>query len=73
VLINDLRRSRLHLAAVYTGWPLFRSRISYVDGLASVRQAYTPRELDEMVRRSNAAAGQIWTTYLFRMAAIVWK
>ena len=73
VLINDLRRSRLHLAMVYAGWPLFRSRISFIDGLMSVRQAYTPRELRAMMRQSRAASAELRTEYLFRMAGIVWK
>ncbi len=73
VLINDLRRSRLHLALVYAGWPLFRSRISWIDGLISVRQAYTSRELREMMRQSRASASELRTGYLFRMAAIAWK
>jgi len=73
VLINDLRRSRLHLALVYAGWPLFRSRISWIDGLMSVRQAYTPRELREMMRQSRASCAELRTGYLFRMAAIAWK
>ena len=73
VLINDLRRSRLHLASVYAGWPLFRSRISFIDGLISVRQAYTPRELREMLRHCRATSSELRTAYLFRMAAIAWK
>ena len=73
VLINDLQRSRLHLALVYGGWPLFRSRISWIDGLMSVRQAYTPRELHEMLRRCRASSTELRTEFLFRMAALVWK
>jgi hypothetical protein len=73
VLINDLRRSRLHLAAVYAGWPLFRSRISFIDGLASVRQAYTPQELRALIEQSQARTSELRTMYLFRMAAIAWK
>ena len=73
VLINDLRRSRLHLASVYAGWPLFRSRISFVDGLMSVRQAYTPKELREMMRQSRATSSELRTQFLYRMAAIAWK
>lgn len=73
VLINDLRRSSLHLALVYAGWPMFRSRISRVDGVASVRQAYTPLELRSLVERTNATSLELRTRYLFRMGAIVWK
>src|SRR5581483_9002598 len=41
LLINDLRRSYLHLAAVYAGKPLFR-RITRHDSVASVMRSYTP-------------------------------
>src|SRR5947199_5866128 len=37
-LINDLVRSWLHLAFVYTGMPLYRSRLTRHDAPASVRQ-----------------------------------
>lgn len=73
VLINDLRRSSLHLALVYAGMPIFRSPISRSDGLASVRQAYTPEELHELMSQTNATALEIRTRYLFRMGAIAWK
>jgi ubiquinone/menaquinone biosynthesis C-methylase UbiE len=73
VLVNDLRRSELHLALVYAARPLFRSRISWVDGVASVRQAYTPQELAAMMRRSSASVSEIRRAFLFRMAAIAWK
>lgn len=73
VLINDLRRSSLHLAMVYAGMPIFRSPISHLDGLASVRQAYTPQELRELMNRTNATSSELRTRYLFRMGAIAWK
>lgn len=73
VLINDLRRSRLHLALVYAGTPIFRSPVSRYDGLASVRQAYTVRELNALIRQTRAASAEIRKRYLLRMGAIVWK
>lgn len=73
VLINDLRRSRPHLMLVYAGMPIFRSPIAYSDGLASVRQAYTMRELSALIRQTQAASFEIRKQYLFRMGAIVWK
>lgn len=73
VLINDLRRSWLHLLLVYAGTPLFRSPISISDGLASVRQAYTLEELSALICQTNAARFDIRQRYLFRMGAIVWK
>ncbi len=73
VLINDLRRSSLHLALVYAGMPIFRSPIAFRDGLASVRQAYTPEELRELMRQSKAAHCELRRRFLFRIGAIVWK
>lgn len=73
VLINDLRRSSLHLALVYLGYPIFRSPISRVDGVASVRQAYTPEELRDLIAHTNASSAELRTRYLFRMGAIAWK
>jgi hypothetical protein len=73
VLINDLRRSPLHLALVYAGMPIFRSHIAFVDGLASVRQAYTPKELGGLIAQTKAASSEIRLRYLYRMGAIVWK
>jgi 2-polyprenyl-3-methyl-5-hydroxy-6-metoxy-1,4-benzoquinol methylase len=73
VLINDLRRSSLHLALVYASMPIFRSPISRFDSVASVKQAYTPDELRELMRQTKAAGSEICMRYLFRMGAIVWK
>jgi ubiquinone/menaquinone biosynthesis C-methylase UbiE len=73
VLINDLIRSPLHLALVYAGLALFRSRITRHDAPASVRQAYTQREMDEILKQSAASKVEIRPHYLFRMGATVWK
>ncbi len=73
VLINDLRRSPTHLALVYAGFPLFRSRITRNDGPASVKQAYERSELAEMISRTKAASCEIEERYLYRFAVTVWK
>jgi ubiquinone/menaquinone biosynthesis C-methylase UbiE len=73
VLINDLVRSPLHLAAVYAGFPLYRSRLTRHDAPASVRQAYTPGEMRAMLEESPAVRVEIRRHYLFRMGVIVWK
>src|SRR5689334_3411771 len=44
VVINDLVRHPAHLALVYAGLPLYRSRITRHDAPASVRRAYTMEE-----------------------------
>ncbi len=73
VLINDLRRSRVHLVAVYAGWLLYRSRLTRHDGPASVRRAYTRAELAHLLRGTGVAKVEIFNHYLFRMGAIAWK
>jgi ubiquinone/menaquinone biosynthesis C-methylase UbiE len=73
VLINDLRRNVFSLALVYAGLPLFRGRMSWHDGLASVRRAYTMPEMREILSQTRAARIQMFPSYLFRMGIIVWK
>jgi len=73
VFINDLVRHPLHLALVYAGWPLYRSRLTKYDAPASVRAAYTPEEMREILRESSARAVVMRRHYLFRMGVVVWK
>jgi ubiquinone/menaquinone biosynthesis C-methylase UbiE len=73
VLINDLIRHPLHLAMVYAGSPLYRSRLTRHDAPASVRQAYTVSEMREMLRATTASRVEISRHYLFRMGVIAWK
>jgi ubiquinone/menaquinone biosynthesis C-methylase UbiE len=74
VLINDLVRHPLHVAAVYAGFPLMRSYVSRVDGLASVRRAYIPDEMRQILSGTKAAERiYISLHFLFRMGVIAWK
>ena len=73
VLINDLIRHPLHLALVYAGMPLYRSRITRHDAPASVRQAYTTEEMREFFQQSGASRIEIQRRYLYRMGVIAWK
>jgi len=73
VLINDLVRSWLHLAFVYTGMPLYRSRLTRHDAPASVRQAYKVDEMRALLGQTRASRVEIRRRYFFRMAVIVWK
>jgi hypothetical protein len=75
VLINDLIRHPLHLALVYAGFPLMRSYVSRFDGVASVRRAYVPDEMRNILSNGGGFAGKIEISrhYLFRMGVIVWK
>ncbi len=75
LLINDLIRHPLHLALVYAGFPLMRSHVSRVDGVASVKRAYAPEEMREILSDGLEARRRIDISrhYLFRMGVIVWK
>jgi ubiquinone/menaquinone biosynthesis C-methylase UbiE len=73
VIINDLVRHPIHLALVYAGLPLFRSRLTHHDAPASVRQAYTAAEMQDLLKRTSAARVEIHHHYLFRMGVIIWK
>lgn len=73
VLINDLIRSPLHLALVYAGLPLFRSRITWHDAPASVRQAYKLEEVRSILSRTAASKLDISRHYLYRMGVLLWK
>jgi ubiquinone/menaquinone biosynthesis C-methylase UbiE len=73
-LIHDLQRHPVHLALSYLGMPLYRSRITRHDALASVRRAYTVEEVAQMLAPLAAAANiEIRKFFLFRMGVIVWK
>lgn len=77
LLINDLVRHRLHLALVYAGFPLMRSKVSRLDGVASVRRAYVPEEIQGILASAfpsqTAPQIEIFRHFLFRMGVIVWK
>lgn len=73
VLINDLIRSRLHLALVYLGLPLFRSRVTWHDAPASVRRSYTCAEMRKFLADTSASRVQISRHFLFRMGVLLWK
>lgn len=72
-LVNDLRRSPVHLALTYAGFALYRSRLTRHDAPASVRQAYTLEELRELLQATGAASVEMSSHYLCRMGAIAWK
>lgn len=76
-LINDLIRHPLHVALVYAGYPLMRSYVSRVDGVASVRRSYVPEEMRAMISSAwgngSSPRLEIRRHYLFRMGVILWK
>jgi len=73
LLINDLVRSSIHWAMVWTARPLWRSRLTRHDSVASVHRSYTLEELQSLLQRAHPARLEIRRHYLFRLGAIVWK
>jgi hypothetical protein len=63
----------MHLALVYAAFPLMRSYVSRVDGLASVRRAYVPDEIQQMLSNGSGRKVEISRHFLFRMGVILWK
>ena len=72
-VMNDLIRDPIHLALSYAGFPLYRSRITRNDAPASVRQAYTVKEMRGLLIESGAASIEMTTCFLYRMGVILWK
>jgi ubiquinone/menaquinone biosynthesis C-methylase UbiE len=73
VLINDLVRSPLHLAAAIAGKALYRSRLTRHDAPASVRRAYTPSELQQILNRIGARRIVMSRHYFCRMGFVLWR
>jgi ubiquinone/menaquinone biosynthesis C-methylase UbiE len=76
VLINDLVRHPLHLAAAYAGFPIMWNRVAWLDGLTSVRRAYVPKEIESMLpshRFELPVRLEISRHFLYRMAVIIWR
>jgi SAM-dependent methyltransferase len=73
VLINDLIRSPIHLALTYAALPLFRSPLTWHDGPASVRRAYTLDEMRDILSQTTARRVEISSWYLYRMGVLLWK
>jgi len=72
-LIQDLQRHPLHLALSYVAMPLYRSRITRHDAVASIQRAYTVEEVRRILALISAANVDIKKFFLFRMGVIVWK
>jgi ubiquinone/menaquinone biosynthesis C-methylase UbiE len=73
VIINDLVRSPSHLLLVYAGFLLYSSPLTRHDAPASVRQAYTPDEMRNILAQTSAKRIELSRHYLYRMGAIAWK
>jgi ubiquinone/menaquinone biosynthesis C-methylase UbiE len=73
VILNDLRRSFLHLLAAKAGRLIYRSPLTRHDAPASVRRAYTPAEVGEILIRAGYPHAEFSHHYFFRMAVLIWR
>ncbi len=70
-ILNDLHRSRLGFGAAWIASRLTtRNRLTRNDAPLSVRRAYTPAELDGLLRHAGIDNATITTHMWFRMAAV---
>ncbi len=73
VMINDLERHVLPYLFIRLALPFARSRLTRHDGPASVRQAYTRRELEKMAVDAGFAEFECERLPFFRLGLILWK
>ncbi|MFY9947885.1 MAG: methyltransferase domain-containing protein [Candidatus Sulfotelmatobacter sp.] len=76
VLINDLVRHPLHLAAAFAGFPIMWNRVAWLDGLTSVRRAYVPEEIESLLPSDGfdlPVRLEISRNFLYRMGVILWR
>jgi ubiquinone/menaquinone biosynthesis C-methylase UbiE len=71
LILNDLARSRIGFAAAWVAARLTtRNRLTRNDAPLSVRRAYTPAELESMLRRAGIDSAVVSTHPWFRMTAV---
>jgi ubiquinone/menaquinone biosynthesis C-methylase UbiE len=73
VLINDVERSWLaYLFVRFVPW-FWRARISRLDGMASIRQAYTATELEGIAQAAGFKNFEVYRIALCRLGLVLWK
>jgi ubiquinone/menaquinone biosynthesis C-methylase UbiE len=71
IIVNDLRRSRMGFVAAWLAARLTtRNRLTRNDAPLSVRRAYTPAELRDLLGRADIRNARITAHRWFRMAAV---
>jgi ubiquinone/menaquinone biosynthesis C-methylase UbiE len=72
VLINDVERKRINYFLSHLYRLIDPSRLSRHDGPASVRQAYTFQEMENLLQETRCSY-ELERGYLYRLGAIAWK
>lgn len=73
VVVNDLERNLLPYLFIRLGYPFARSPITRHDGPASVRQAYTRRELRALAEDAGFRDFEVRRLVPFRLGLTLWK
>jgi SAM-dependent methyltransferase len=73
VLVNDLERHPLPYVFIRLARPFARGRITRHDGAASVRQAYTRDELENLAQRAGFSNFTVERLPAFRLGLMLWK
>lgn len=73
VMINDLRRSLVHWIAAGAGRVLYRSPLTAHDAPASVRRAYTARELRHILVEAGYPQAEFTHHYFYRIGIVIWR
>ena len=72
VLINDVERKRVNYFLSHVQRFMDPSRLSRHDGPASVRQAYTYQEMQNLLQETSGSF-ELQRGYLYRLGGIAWK
>jgi len=73
VVINDLERHWLPFLFISVAPWFWRQRVSRLDGMASVRQAYTRSELEELATAGGFQDFEVRRVAPFRLGLTLWK
>ena len=72
VLINDVERKRVNYFLSHVQRFMDPSRLSRHDGPASIRQAFTYQEMQDLLKETQCNF-ELQRGYLYRLGGIVWK
>lgn len=73
MIVNDLERRFLPYLFIRAAYPFARSRITRHDGPASVRQAYTKKELRALADAAGFRNFEVERLPLYRLGLTLWK
>jgi ubiquinone/menaquinone biosynthesis C-methylase UbiE len=73
VIINDLRRTRVHWWSALLGRMIYRSQLTRHDAPVSVHRSYTVPELREILAAAGFPEAEFTRHFFFRMGVVIWR